>query len=345
MNITKKITTLNFAPLEAPLTSAEVQAFKRSNRRPVSALQKSAAVFVVAAVLFTVATIGMMSRGRELSLIVAALIFLMTAFFVVFIAWSKARARLRYHARLHKFASANSLLVGFDQPLVSTAADQPDAMIFGVGHSQRFMERIELSPRAELGNFTFATGSGKNRREYYWGYARFKLPRRVPHMVLDATANNPWLMSNLSVKFKRSQRLSLEGNFDASFSLYAPEQYERDALYIFTPDVMAVLVDYGKDFDFELVEDELFIYAKGSFKLDQPSTYKNLAVMAETIYKKLEGRSEKYADERVGDRAANVVAPGGRRLKQQFSWLLIVVGMIWVYSIVIHPILKAMFNW
>lgn len=345
MNITKKITTLNYVPLEEPLTSADVQAFKRNNRRPVSALQKSAAVFVVAAVLFTVAIIGMMSRGRELSLIVSALIFLVTAFFVVFIAWSKARVRLRYHARLYKFAMANKLSVGFDRPLMAAATDSPDGMIFGLGHSQRFMERIELSPRAELSNFTFVTGSGKSRREYYWGYARFKLPRRIPNMVLDATANNQWFMSNLSVKFKRSQRLSLEGNFDAYFSLYAPEQYERDALYIFTPDVMAVLVDYGKDFDFELVEDELFIYAKGSFKLDQPATYKNLAVMAETIYDKIEGRSEKYADERVGDRAANVVAPGGRRLKRQFSWLLIIVGIIWVYSIVIHPILKAMFNW
>ena len=39
----------------------------------------------------------------------------------------------------------------------------------------------------------------------------------------------------------RTQVLSLEGDFDRYFTLYCPKEYERDALYVFTPDLMALL--------------------------------------------------------------------------------------------------------
>lgn len=42
--------------------------------------------------------------------------------------------------------------------------------------------------------------------------------------------------------------LSLEGDFDRYFTLYCPGDYERDALYVFTPDLLALLIDESRHF-------------------------------------------------------------------------------------------------
>lgn len=345
MDLSQKITTYNFSALEQPLTKQDMAGFKQAHRASLRRQQKLAIALAIGAVLFSAVYIGLLV-GRSARAILPAMILPLGFGVMGSIWWYSAHKRLRLQARLYKFAADNQLVVQFNRSLRGAASmvDAPNGMIFETGHSQMFRERIELSPKAEIGNFTYQTGSGKSRRTYFWGYARFKLPRRVPNMVLDARANNKWLLSNLDVAFKRSQRLSLEGDFDRSFSLYAPDAYKRDALYIFTPDVMAVLVDYGRDFDFELVEDELFIYAKGAFKLDQAATYKNLAVMAETIYRKIEGQSEKYADERVGDRTANIVGAGGQRLKRRIGWVIIILFIIWISSAFVRPIIDKLFG-
>lgn len=52
--------------------------------------------------------------------------------------------------------------------------------------------------------------------------------------------------------FARDQVLSLEGDFDRYFTPYCPKQYERDALSVFTPDLMALCIDEAAPFDIEI---------------------------------------------------------------------------------------------
>ncbi len=56
-------------------------------------------------------------------------------------------------------------------------------------------------------------------------------------------------------------QLGLEGDFDSFFSLFCPNGYERDALYVFTPDVMARMVDADGVRDVEFVDNRLLLYA------------------------------------------------------------------------------------
>ncbi|WJS89735.1 hypothetical protein [Microbacterium testaceum] len=53
------------------------------------------------------------------------------------------------------------------------------------------------------------------------GYLAIRLPRQLPHFLLDARSNNG-ILSSLQHQPQRKQRLSLEGDFDSHFHLFAP---------------------------------------------------------------------------------------------------------------------------
>jgi hypothetical protein len=149
-----------------------------------------------------------------------------------------------------------------------------------------------------------------------YGYLSIALDRMMPHMVLDAKSNNPALGTSLPLSLSSDQRLSLEGDFDKYFTLYCPREYERDALYVFTPDLMAVLIDEAGDVDVEIIDDRLFVYASGGFDLSNPAVWRRLAEIIRIVGAKALTRTGRYADARVGDHAANTVAEPARRLDQ-----------------------------
>ena len=133
-----------------------------------------------------------------------------------------------------------------------------------MAHQPRFVE---------FANYQYTTGSGKNRTTHRWGYVAIKLDVPLPNIVLDATSNNGLFGSNLPATFDRDQKLSLEGDFDEYFSLYCPEGYEQDALYLFTPDIMARFIDHAAALDVEIVDDWLFLYGKREFSSLDPATW------------------------------------------------------------------------
>ncbi len=150
-------------------------------------------------------------------------------------------------------------------------------------------------------------------------------------MLLDSRANNGLFGStNLPAAFARDQVLSLEGDFNEHFTLYCPKEYERDALYVFTPDLMALLIDEAAPYDVEIVDRWMFVYSARAFPLAEPSVYQRLLTIVTTVGAKTLTQTDRYVDERVGEFAANMVAPEGRRLRRGVSWvgIAIVVGFL-----------------
>jgi hypothetical protein len=146
------------------------------------------------------------------------------------------------------------------------------------------------------------------------------LDRKLPNMVLDSKANNGLFGgTNLPAYFDKKQVLSLEGNFNEYFTLYCPQQYERDALYVFTPDLMALLIDNAAPFDVEIVDDWMFVYSQTAFPSTAPGLYQRLFQIVDTVGAKTLTQTDRYVDERVGDFSANFVAPQGQRLKRGIS--------------------------
>ena len=216
--------------------------------------------------------------------------------------------------RLDGFARANAM-----QYVPRLDAPALPGMIFSIGNTRHSADLVRGErPRfVEFANYRYTTGSGKNQQTHHWGYVAVKLDTPLPHIVLDATGNNGLFGSNLPLTFDKDQRLSLEGDFDRYFSLYCPADYERDALYLFTPDIMARFIDNAAALDVEIVDDWLFLYAKRDFSTVDPATWAWLFSVVGALLDKF-AQWARWRDERLAAAAAagspDASAPGAAPL-------------------------------
>ncbi|MDQ1075021.1 MULTISPECIES: hypothetical protein [Microbacterium] len=356
--------------LTAAVDRAEVRAFTAELRRSGALRTRwlSGAVLAIiggAIVLFTVpallALVSTIASGMNTISPVSIffVLFLAAVIAVIVVAIVRAfRGRAERRYRLDRFARANGLEWRGD-------VDDPPlpGMIFDQGHSREASDVVSgYRPRfIEVANYAYKTGSGKSETTHKWAYVAIRLDTPLPHIVLDAVGNNGLFgASNLPITFTREQRLGLEGDFDTYFALYCPEGYERDALYLFTPDVMARFIDNAAALDVEIVDDWLFLYARRDLSTLDPRTWEWLFTTVAAIEEKV-AQWARWRDERlqasvaagptaVGTAAPLLtpppagVAPQGRRLKRSVSWLTVAIGVIvvgyWIVSIVSDVFLR-----
>src|SRR5690606_3240844 len=124
-----------------------------------------------------------------------------------------------------------------------------------------------------------------------------------PHMLLDSRQNNTWGFSGFAGLFDRAQVLSLEGDFDRWFTLYCPRQYETDALYVFSPGLMALCIDEVAPFDVEIVDDWMFVYSPRPFRMDDPALLERLFRIIDVVGSKTLKQTRRYRDERAASPA------------------------------------------
>lgn len=308
----------DYSPLVQPLTEQDLAAVRKWNPGKIFSITFGA--FLILLPLILVITLG----GPD-SLIPGLIGAALLAAFGVII-YISSKMALERIARLHKFATVNNL------KLIRNVTDfQKSGMIFGEGHSRKIEQELSgvLGRPYAIGTYQYVTGSGKNSQTHNYGYMQLTMPRRLPHMVLDAKKNNFWKMSNLPKIFNKDQVLSLEGDFDNYFTLYAPKEYERDALYVFTPDVMQHLIQHGQEFDMEIIDDQLFVYSSQPFAMEREEVLRKLFTVISKIGDELGAQTDYYADENIGDRSVNLVAPQGARLKSGVNWVVIVIVVIY----------------
>ena len=191
-----------------------------------------------------------------------------------------------------------------------------------------------------LGSYQFTTGSGRSQKTQTWGFVAIPLPRALPHIVLDARGNNALRSSNLPIDFDRDQQLDLEGDFNKHFTLYCPRGYETDALYLFTPDIMARFVDHAAELDVEIVDDRMFLYSRKPLVSLDPEVWDWLFATIEALTAKVD-QWENWRDDRLGAtrvvggiaspeiiRPPLGVAREGRRLTSTPHWIWTVIGFI-----------------
>ncbi len=144
------------------------------------------------------------------------------------------------------------------------------------------------------------------------GYLAIHLDRKLPHMVLQRRRGAMFYAGD-------GPELKLEGDFGKHFELHVPEGYERDGLYVLTPDVMQVLIDEAADRRVEIVDDWLFVFGD-RVDVTDPAVHVRMHRIAEVIARQVRPQTDGYRDERVtrdatDPLAVNRVAPAGRRLK------------------------------
>jgi hypothetical protein len=244
--------------------------------------------------------------------------------------WTGSTATWEKRLRLRELAFARGCTYGGHLP-----SPAYPGMIFGIGTDRRSYDsvRATFGRALDVANYRYTVKRDKSSTVYRWGYLALKLDRRLPHMVLDATSNNLLFGSNLPRRFGKDSVLSLEGDFDRSFTLYCPPEYGRDALYVFTPDLMALLVDEFSAFDVEIVDDWMFLYSTEPFDLLQPAVWQRLDRIVDTVGSKMLRQTGRYADERVDDPRLNIIAPQGRRMRRGIAPGAIVLSVIGILGI------------
>lgn len=383
-------TSFDARPLVEPVAAATARAHVQEVRRAGGFRPGGGSsvvgivVFVIAAVIFgsvfltmmgtIVGTVIASAQGGGgggvavlVSLVPLIVIGIVVAVVIVSLVAGNRAAAMRMY-RLDRFARANGMSY-----LPMLGSQGLPGMIFGLGHGREATDLVRGErPRfVEFANYRYTTGSGKSKTTHKWGYVAVKLDVPLPHIVLDATGNNGLFGSNLPATFDKDQRLSLEGDFDRYFSLYCPEGYEADALYLFTPDIMARFIDNAAALDVEIVDDWLFLYAKRDFSTLDPATWAWLFSVVGALLDKF-AQWARWRDDRLraqaamgadasappradapvgaGGAASAVpfrapldalrpppgVAPQGRRLQRGVPWVsILVVGgfvLFWVLS-------------
>ncbi|MBG6239738.1 hypothetical protein IWX78_002728 [Mycetocola sp. CAN_C7] len=170
--------------------------------------------------------------------------------------------------------------------------------------------RSRSSRFVEIANFELISGTASNRNTQVGGYCAVKLSAALPHILVQARDGRPDVVAQAIPA--RAQALSLEGDFDDHFTLYCPDGYERDALYLFTPDVMARLIDRVHGFDVEIVDDWLFLVSSRDVVTLDPDAWRGLFDAASALMHSV-SRWERWRDDRLesapGDGAGVSVAP------------------------------------
>jgi hypothetical protein len=176
---------------------------------------------------------------------------------VVFGSWvirsRERRGGYRAHLRLVRFAEVNGMTY------------LPGPMSDGhFGSARRYFDltrvmRTAAAPGVEFGNHEIVTAGRREGAPRFGGYAMIRLAHEMPHIRVIARRGVVRRALTMMSRPEREQRLELEGDFDRHFALYCPAGSERDALYLFTPDILAVLIDRVRGLDVEVVGDRLLL--------------------------------------------------------------------------------------
>ncbi len=335
------VRVLDYSALTEPVLRADIAAWRAQARAsgagwarsstPIASLIGVAVLVVAFIFIFGGVLTSFITEGVRNGNVVGIAFPTIFVVVIVLVAIAAVRARFAHGGRweqwlrLDRFARAN----GMSFTPVDGVPAYPGE-IWGLGRDQTVLSHLTSASGRflDIGNYRYVTGSGKSQTTHNWGFLALALDRAMPNIVLDSKANNSLFSSNLPAVLDKKQILHLEGDFDEHFTLYCPAQYEQDALYIFTPDLMALLIDEASPFDVELVDTWMFVYSSRPFEMTDPAVLQRLFTIADTVGAKALDQTEHYSDDRIGDPAANIVAPQGARLKRGASVIGIVVVVV-----------------
>jgi hypothetical protein len=180
-------------------------------------------------------------------------------------------------------------------------------------------------------------------------FARSSLPRSLPHIILK---NRRSRIIPLVGARRANATLMLEGDYADNYTLYCPKDYEADALYIFTPEVIAAIYDFAADAELELVDDNLYLYTGSRTPFVKPDKLTEMLDLLMKLDARFDKRAKRYKDAgasldyAVGQTPAGAISQRARRLKlKHLSVLGLTITTSWALFILwqflnaweIHP--------
>lgn len=172
--------------------------------------------------------------------------------------------------------------------------DQESGIMFKQGNGgsiSNIIEGVIDGRQFRIIEYDFSVGSGKSKKTYYYAVFAFKFNGSFPHIYL----NNKYNSYGLSV----GEKIPLSSEFEKRFTLFAPKEYEIEALEIFTPDILANLLDNGFPHDVEFINQEVLIFTNGQINdFNQLEKEFKRALGIEDL---LDEKLDKFKFEKIGD--------------------------------------------
>jgi hypothetical protein len=140
-------------------------------------------------------------------------------------------------------------------------------------------------------------------------FVRFDLPTSVPHLIVTSNRSSAFSAAGVAISGGRKLAASIE--FDSSFTLHCPADYERDALYVFTPDLLALLIDAAPDCDLELLGSTAYLYISREPQLWNEGVAEKFVTAIDTLRDKLDRQTRRYKDRRIAEDAFENTSPQG----------------------------------
>lgn len=344
MSAFPKIEEIDFSSLRQTVTAPEIEAYRSRNKKCLPLKYHwmiNAFLWAIVTSLIILRIVGATTISNSV-LVWPAMGTLLYALII-----GGTRARITQYVQMDRFARQHDMVYEVD-PISVMAGN---GLLFSIGHSRKFHEvlyKVDNGNRVyEVGTYQYTVGSGKNKATYIWRYACVDMKRNLPHMVLDAKGNNQGLFGKnvkkgLPIGLQKKQIVSLEGNFDDYFTLYAPESYDVDVRYIFTPDIMQLMIAESAKFDAEVVDDKLYFYAREFGATDKfiESAMRLIGLVGQKFYH----QADYYADDRViGARESDTVSDEGRRLRRlSGAWLVIIlIFIIYIFITFAYGVLSG----
>ncbi len=109
-------------------------------------------------------------------------------------------------------------------------------------------------------HYQFSVPRGEKQSTYHFTAAEITLAGPVPNILVESRN----MFDFMSFRGKAHPvEISLGDPFRRHFHVYTAKDFEIEAFEIFTPEVMEVLIEKAKGFDFEFIENRLCVFKQG----------------------------------------------------------------------------------
>ncbi|MSR76070.1 MAG: hypothetical protein EXS68_00560 [Candidatus Ryanbacteria bacterium] len=178
-------------------------------------------------------------------------------FFIPLATWMYVRNKMS-HLFMQQFARANNFIYAYYGSLTNL-----DGALFQRGNGRKMTDVVSGRYRdnpIRIFYYDFSTGSGKNRQHHPYTVCEIEYSGALPTISVEKAG---FWDANEFVS-RGQKKLQLHNAFDKQFTLYVQEDYEVEALQIFTPEVAEALLDKAKSFEFGFQGTHLYIYTQGN---------------------------------------------------------------------------------
>lgn len=208
-------------------------------------------------------------------------------------------------ARAERFAQANH----FTFTDIDTSPDLPGSRS-RLGSNRMITGQYSRTgdEPLQVGAYSYDTFVNRARISHTFTFVDLDLGIPLPRVILDAVANGPRELGD-----ERTLRwLSLEGDADQTFRLLCEPGAERDALYLFSPDILALFIDHWENWDAELVDGHLQLWNRTEMDPNEPAFWRQLGRFL-TAFEAKSGQWERWRTDPASRRAARQQPVTSRR--------------------------------